>query len=155
MRGAGLLRSQEMKEIAERAMQDKDDDQIKWEKLYLSNKFVSKLLRDKMDREMEKFFTVESAFKTIKISTGVNDADTLVTKFLNKESAYGDLLGKIAENEQRITELKREREELVATEKELEAEKEILDTTKIEAVSIEQESKELEKIEGRQKRVGL
>lgn len=52
MRGAGLLRSQEMKEIAERAMQDKDDDQIKWEKLYLSNKFVSKLLRDKMDREM-------------------------------------------------------------------------------------------------------
>ncbi len=38
---------------------------------------------------MSKFFVVESAFKNIKISTGVNDAETLVHKFLNKESAYG------------------------------------------------------------------
>lgn len=85
-----------MTQIAERAMQDKDENQLKWEKLYLSNKLVSKLLRDKMDKEMAKFFTVESTFKTIKISTGVSDGQTLVEKFLNKESAYGDLLGKIA-----------------------------------------------------------
>lgn len=101
-----LIRSQEMTEIAERAMQDKDENQVKWEKLYMTNKLVAKLLRDKMDKEMSKFFIVESAFKTIKISTGVSDADTLVEKFLNKESAYGDLLGKIAENEKRIEELK-------------------------------------------------
>lgn len=62
-----------MTQIAERAMQDKDENQLKWEKLYLSNKLVSKLLRDKMDKEMAKFFTVESTFKTIKISTGVSD----------------------------------------------------------------------------------
>ena len=79
-------------------MQDKDEEQIRWEKLYLTSKFVAKLLRDKMDKEMSKFFTVQSAFKTIKISTGVSDAETLVSKFLNKEIAYGDLLGKIAEN---------------------------------------------------------
>ena len=34
---------------------------------------------------MSKFFIVESAFKTIKIATGVNDAESLVKKFLNKE----------------------------------------------------------------------
>ena len=45
---------------------------------------------------MSKFFVVESAFKNIKISTGVSDAETLVQKFLNKESAYGELLGRIA-----------------------------------------------------------
>lgn len=50
----------------------------------MTNKFVAKLLRDKMDKEMSKFFIVESAFKTIKISTGVSDAETLVEKFLNK-----------------------------------------------------------------------
>jgi hypothetical protein len=33
---------------------------------------------------MQKFFIVESAFKTIKIATGVSDAETLVQKFLNK-----------------------------------------------------------------------
>lgn len=45
---------------------------------------------------MNKFLVVETAFKTIKIATGVSDAESLVQKFLNKESAYGDLLGKIA-----------------------------------------------------------
>ena len=45
-----MIRSQEMTEIAERAMQDKDENQVKWEKLYLSNKLVAKLLRDKMDK---------------------------------------------------------------------------------------------------------
>lgn len=63
-----------------------------------------------MDKEMNKFFVVESAFKTIKISTGVSDAETLVQKFLNKEAAYGDLLGKIAENEKKILILKEESE---------------------------------------------
>jgi hypothetical protein len=42
------------------------------------------MLRDKMDKEMTKFFMVESAFKNIKISTGVSDAEALVSKFLNK-----------------------------------------------------------------------
>ena len=78
------FRSREIQEIAERAMQDKDDNQKNWEKLYLSNKLLSKLLRTKMDKEMSKFFTVQTAFKTIKISTGVSDAETLVQKFLNK-----------------------------------------------------------------------
>ena len=49
-----------------------------------------------MTREMMKFNTVEVAFKNIKTSTGVNNAETLVQKFLNKEDTYGDLLGKIA-----------------------------------------------------------
>lgn len=77
-------------------MQDKDEEQVKWEKLYLANRFVNRLLRDKMDGEMLKFMAVETAFKNIKICTGVSDVNTFVDKFLNKESAYGDLLGKIA-----------------------------------------------------------
>jgi hypothetical protein len=47
---------------------------------------------------MIKFITVETAFKNIKISTGVLDGESFTQKFLNKESSYGDLLGKIAEN---------------------------------------------------------
>lgn len=45
-------------EIAERAMQDKDESEKKWEKLYLTNKFLARMLRDKMDKEMNKFFVV-------------------------------------------------------------------------------------------------
>lgn len=61
-----------------------------------------------MDREMLKFNSVELAFKNIKTSTGVNSAESLVSKFLNKESAYGNMLGKIAEEEKKIVELKAE-----------------------------------------------
>jgi hypothetical protein len=57
---------------------------------------VEKLLRDKMTREMLKFNTVEVAFKNIKTSTGISNTTDLVHKFLNKETAYGELLGKIA-----------------------------------------------------------
>ncbi len=37
-------------EIAERAMQDKDEGEKNWEKLHITNKFIAKMLRDKMDK---------------------------------------------------------------------------------------------------------
>ena len=96
------LRRSEMKEIAENALQDKDQREKNWYKVLLCSRFVEKLLRDKMNREMMKFNTVEIAFKNIKTSTGVSNTTELVKKFLNKETAYGELLGKIAENERTI-----------------------------------------------------
>jgi hypothetical protein len=33
---------------------------------------------------MSKFYVVETAYKNIKIATGVSDTQTLVNKFLNK-----------------------------------------------------------------------
>lgn len=38
---------------------------------------------------MFKFNTVQVAFKNIKTTTGVNSADSLIQKYLNKETAYG------------------------------------------------------------------
>lgn len=55
----------------------------------MTHLFVNKMLRDKIDKEMEKFKTVEFAFKEIKTATGVTDAKTLIHKYLNKESVYG------------------------------------------------------------------
>ena len=100
------MRKKEMIEVAEQALQDKDTNEKNWEKIYLCHRFVEKLLRDKMNTEMNKFSTVEIAFKNIKTATGVADGQTLVSKFLNKEVVYGELLGKIAENEKKISSLK-------------------------------------------------
>jgi hypothetical protein len=47
------------------------------------------MLRNKIDKEMDKFKVVEIAFKQIKTATGVNDAKTLIFKYLNKEQVYG------------------------------------------------------------------
>jgi hypothetical protein len=66
---------------------------------------VNKLLRGKIEKEMEKFKVVECAFREIKISTvplsltkGVSDAKSLIQKYVNKETVYGELLGRISEN---------------------------------------------------------
>lgn len=76
------------------------------------HKFIASLLRDKMDREMDKFKVVETAFKNIKIATGTSDTIELVNKFLNKETVYGELLSKIADSEKKIEALKQEKDEL-------------------------------------------
>lgn len=65
-------------------MQDKDENEKNWKRLQTTHIFLSHLLRDKMDREMNKFKVVEEAFKNIKISTGTADTIELVNKFLNK-----------------------------------------------------------------------
>ncbi len=62
-------RQREIYEIAERALQDKDPNEKQWHQIYLTNVFVSKMLRNKIDREMEKFSVVEFAFKNIKTAT--------------------------------------------------------------------------------------
>ena len=55
--------------IAERAIQDKDLSEKQWRKIFLTHIFVNKMLRDKIDKEMDKFKTVEFAFKEIKTAT--------------------------------------------------------------------------------------
>ena len=55
--------------IAERAIQDKDQSEKQWRKIFLTHIFVNKMLRDKIDKEMDKFKTVEFAFKEIKTAT--------------------------------------------------------------------------------------
>lgn len=132
-----------MKEIAENALQDKDLKEKNWHKVYLCSRFVEKLLRDKMNREMIKFNTVETAFKNIKTSTGVSNTTELVKKFLNKETAYGELLGKIAENERTIAELKGESEDLAKERRKLEAEQDLLSSNKSEFKDLDKEEKQL------------
>lgn len=101
-----------MQQIAEKAMQDKGINEKTWQQIWRCHKLVQRFLRDKMDREMMKFNVVETAFLSIKTATGVNDADTFIHKFLNKEAVYGELLGKIADNEREIGNLKAQNEEL-------------------------------------------
>ena len=101
-------------------MQDKREEEKQWRLIYLTHSFVENILRAKIEREMNKFRVVEIAFKEIKTATGVSDGRSLVQKYLNKESVYGELLGKIAENQKKIVILKNETEELIHEEKELE-----------------------------------
>lgn len=63
------MREAQLSEIASRAIQDKAQTEKHWRMVYLTHVFVNKMLRDKINMEMEKFRTVEQAFKTIKTAT--------------------------------------------------------------------------------------
>lgn len=89
-------KKEEMREIAEITLSEKDTKQKNWYKVYLCHKFMERMMRDKMDREMTKFNAVEMAFKNVKTATGVSTTQSLVSKFLKKEQEYGIMLGKIA-----------------------------------------------------------
>lgn len=57
------------------------------ETLYL-NKLWNTFMRKKMEREMAKSSAIDEAFKLIKTSTGVNDVQEMVKKFLSREQTY-------------------------------------------------------------------
>lgn len=50
-------------------MLDKNLSEKQWEKIFLSHTFLNKMLRNKIEREMEKFRIVEFSFKEIKTAT--------------------------------------------------------------------------------------
>ena len=62
-------READLNEIAERAMQDKDQNEKQWRQILLTHIYLNKLLSDKIEKEMEKFHIVEFAFKEIKTAT--------------------------------------------------------------------------------------
>ena len=70
------------------------------------------------------------------LTQGINDTDTLIYKYLNKEAVYGDLLGRITQNEQKIQELKEEQEQLIKEQRELEMEKDTIQNIKIKTTDI-------------------
>ncbi|MBS1889815.1 MAG: hypothetical protein JST59_00850 [Actinobacteria bacterium] len=65
-------------EIAETAMQEKDNSEKNWKKLLSVHKFVKVMLRQKMERELKKFQVVETAYQSIKTKTGVWQAEEIV-----------------------------------------------------------------------------
>jgi len=67
-----VVKKEEQKEVAENAMTEKDKLEKNWYKVYLCQRMVEKMLRDKMDAEMRKFNLVETAYKNIKTATGVH-----------------------------------------------------------------------------------
>ena len=62
-------RQGELGQIAERAIQDKNIDEKHWRKIFLTHLFVNRMLRNKIDKEMQKFSIVEQAFLEIKTAT--------------------------------------------------------------------------------------
>jgi uncharacterized protein YydD (DUF2326 family) len=60
------------------------------------------MLRDKMNKLMERYREVETSYNTIRKETRVQSIKEFIDDYLNKEQRYGDLLESINKAEQRI-----------------------------------------------------
>jgi hypothetical protein len=136
-----VMRSSEMQQIAEDAQLSKDATELGWQKVFAANLFLKRLLTDKMAREMGKFQAVEAAYRNIKTVTGVATGQALVTKFLNKEAVYGELLGQIADNERQMSQLKAENDRLARERTQVEAERDALSMGRREGIHLTNEEK--------------
>lgn len=70
------------------------------------------MLRDKMNKLMERYREVETSYNTIRKETRVQSIKEFIDDYLNKEQRYGDLLESINKAEQRIAEEKEVKVEL-------------------------------------------
>ena len=121
----------------------------------MTHKLLKDLLESKIEREMSKFSEVENAFKNIKIATGVNDAQTLVNKFLSKEEVYGDLLSKITENQRQIQLLRMDKDRYLKEIKKTEEELQELEAIKTYDEDLREWLKETELYDERKRRSEL
>ena len=91
---------------------------------------------------MNKFVSVQNAYKVIKTATGVNTTESLVSKFLNKEGEYGALLAKITNEESRIVDLKTESDDLNKERRKLRSDRDALSAHKHDETDLSKEEKQ-------------
>jgi len=73
-------------------------------------KLWSQFLKRKMDKEMQKYAAIETAFQKIKQATGNTDVREMVNKFLTREQMYAVLRNEVNEKECEFEQLKVENE---------------------------------------------
>ena len=92
-------REREIAFLVDAASNEKSMQEKEWGKVFMANKLLNCILRSKISRELARHSRVEKTFQTIKLNTGVGQADVLVEKYLLREQTYGSLLASIAEKE--------------------------------------------------------
>lgn len=108
-----LQRMQHMQELREAARTDQtDQNETKLRDQLLVHKFWNSFLRRKMEREIQNNADVSEAFEKIRASTGLEDFQEIVKKFLSRENTYSQLLEAVTDAEKQREKLREENDEL-------------------------------------------
>jgi predicted nuclease with TOPRIM domain len=84
-----------------------DSEIVKWKKLFMVQKFLKKLLKQKIANIEEKYSDVKNAFYTIKLKTNVTDPAGLISNFFNLEETYQKLLENVRNMENKTSVLEK------------------------------------------------
>jgi len=99
--------------IAEAAANEENENgEQKLRSAFLIQKFMTSLLRVKMQKEMESHAHLEEYVKKIRDATGIVNIDEITYKFFNKEQICNQLVASVAESEERIEKARLKNKEL-------------------------------------------
>ena len=108
-----LERFQRRKDIADSAASDNNDqNEMRLKSALLVNKLWNLFLKKKMEKDMAKVSNFEKAFMKIKNSTGNDDIQEIVKKFLTREYTYSKHISSVKFFEEKLTKLRQENNEL-------------------------------------------
>lgn len=105
-----LQHQQNLKEAARTDQTDQNETMLR-NKL-LVHKFWNSFLRRKMEREIQNNSDISEAFEKIRASTGMEDFQEIVKKFLSRENTYSQLLDAVMGAEKDKEKIKQDNEEL-------------------------------------------
>jgi len=110
-----IQRLQHRQYIKEAARSDQtDQNENKLRDQVLVHKFWNAFLRRKMEKEIQNNSDVSEAFEKIRTSTGLEDFQEIVKKFLSRENTYSQLLEAVTDAEKHKERIKAENDKLAA-----------------------------------------
>eukprot|EP01022_Parablepharisma_sp_SALTPOND_P033895 TRINITY_DN8991_c0_g1_i1.p6 TRINITY_DN8991_c0_g1~~TRINITY_DN8991_c0_g1_i1.p6 ORF type:complete len:456 (-),score=102.88 TRINITY_DN8991_c0_g1_i1:17674-19041(-) len=108
-----IQRLQHRQYIKEAARSDQtDQNENKLRNQVLVHKFWNAFLRRKMEREIQNNSEISEAFEKIRTSTGLEDFQEIVKKFLGRENTYSQLLEAVTDAEKHREKAKQDNEKI-------------------------------------------
>ena len=96
-------------EVAENAAnEDRDQNEVKLKEDVALNRFWYRVMKKKLQRDMEKSVKIENSFNKIRSATGLYDVQEIEQRFLTKEQTYADIVANIGNEEKKLEMLKEE-----------------------------------------------
>eukprot|EP00826_Nyctotherus_ovalis_P027653 TRINITY_DN2163_c0_g1_i1.p1 TRINITY_DN2163_c0_g1~~TRINITY_DN2163_c0_g1_i1.p1 ORF type:complete len:482 (-),score=210.62 TRINITY_DN2163_c0_g1_i1:203-1648(-) len=106
-----MKHQQMVKEAARTDQTDQNENKLRDQLLIY--KFWNTFLRRKMERKIQNNSDASEAFEKIRASTGLEDFQEIVKKFLSRENTYTQLLEAVTEAERQKEKVKQENETLI------------------------------------------
>jgi hypothetical protein len=106
-------RQKRQQEITEKAAnEDRDVEERRIKDSLFMHRLWARFLVSKLQKEMNQSSSVEEAFQKIRVTTGLNEINEIVERFLTRELTYSQLVGNVTQTERQLANVRADNLEL-------------------------------------------
>lgn len=106
-------RQKRQQEITEKAAnEDRDVEERRIKDSLFMHRLWARFLESKLQKEMQKSNSVEEAFQKIRVTTGLDEVNEIVERFLTREQTFSQLVTNVSSSEKRLASLRSDNLEL-------------------------------------------